>query len=132
MRRFPPPWTVEKIPGGFKAILAPKREVELTVVDTVPHAGTKVPKGSTVLITAYSRYAPFVVGLQLEQATAKLEAAGPPCGHRCLERAIARARQYGFLSGHTESRRQSYAQGLCSVLPGEGTPDLDSHSDYAA
>jgi hypothetical protein len=59
-------------------ILAPKREVELTVVDTVPHAGTKVPKGSTVLIAAYSRYAPFVVGLQLEQATAKLEAAGVP------------------------------------------------------
>lgn len=59
-------------------ILAPKKEVELTVVDTVPHAGTKVPKGSTVLITAYSRYAPFVVGLQLDKAVAKLEAAGVP------------------------------------------------------
>lgn len=61
-------------------ILAPKKEVELTVVDTVPHAGTKVPKGSTVLITAYSRYAPFVVGLQLDKAVAKLEAAGVPYG----------------------------------------------------
>src|SRR5690242_21338812 len=59
-------------------ILAPNRDVELTVVDTVPHAGTKVPKGSTVLITAYSHYAPVVVGLQLEKATAKLEAEGVP------------------------------------------------------
>jgi hypothetical protein len=54
-------------------ILAPNREVELTVVDTVPHLGTKVPKGSTVLITAYSRCVPFVAGLQ---ATAKLEGSG--------------------------------------------------------
>jgi hypothetical protein len=59
-------------------ILAPNRDVELTVVDTVPHAGTKVPKGSTVLITAYSHYAPVVVGLQLDKATAKLEAEGVP------------------------------------------------------
>jgi hypothetical protein len=59
-------------------ILAPNRKVELTVVATVPHAGTKVPKGSTVLITAYSHYAPFVVGLPLEKATAKLEAEGVP------------------------------------------------------
>jgi hypothetical protein len=59
-------------------ILAPNRNVELTVVATVPHAGTKVPKGSTVLITAYSKYAPFVVGLQLDKATAKLEAEGVP------------------------------------------------------
>jgi hypothetical protein len=48
------------------------------VIVTVPHAGTKVPKGSTVLITAYSRYAPFVVGMQLEKAVALLEAAGIP------------------------------------------------------
>jgi len=59
-------------------ILAPNRKVELTVVATVPHARTKVPKGSTVLITAYSHYAPFVVGLPLEKATAKLEAEGVP------------------------------------------------------
>jgi beta-lactam-binding protein with PASTA domain len=59
-------------------ILAPSKKVELTVADTVPHAGTKVPKGSTVLITAYSHYAPVVVGLQLDKATAKLEAEGVP------------------------------------------------------
>ncbi len=59
-------------------ILAPNKDVELTVIVTVPHAGTKVPKGSTVLITAYSRYAPFVVGMQLEKAVALLEAAGIP------------------------------------------------------
>jgi hypothetical protein len=59
-------------------ILAPNRKLELPVVTTVPHAGTKVPKGSSILITAYSHYAPFVVGLQLEKATAKLEAEGVP------------------------------------------------------
>ncbi len=59
-------------------ILAPNKDVELTVIVTVPHAGTKVPKGSTVLITAYSRYAPFVVGMQLEKAVALMEAAGIP------------------------------------------------------
>ena len=31
-----------------------------------------------MLITAYSHYAPVVVGLQLDKATAKLEAEGVP------------------------------------------------------
>jgi hypothetical protein len=57
-------------------ILPPSPNEALTVAKQFPAAGKKVPTGSTVMVIGYSRYAPNVVGLSLDKASAKLEAEG--------------------------------------------------------
>jgi hypothetical protein len=57
-------------------ILPPSPNEALTVAKQFPAAGIKVPTGSVVLVIGYTRYAPNVVGLSLDKATAKLEAEG--------------------------------------------------------
>jgi hypothetical protein len=57
-------------------ILPSTPEQALTIAKQFPEAGKKVPRGSLVIVIGYTRYAPSVVGLPLDRAVARLEAAG--------------------------------------------------------
>jgi hypothetical protein len=79
-----------------------------------------------VLITAYSHYAPVVLGLQLDKATAKLEAEGVPlAGIDVVNAPSPELVNQVIYQGMPDEARKSDAQGLCSVLPGERTADVD-------
>jgi beta-lactam-binding protein with PASTA domain len=67
--------------------LPPNKDLEFTVAAQSPAAGTQASEGDVVAVVAYGRYAPFVVGLTLDKAAAKLEKAGlhpgvTVCPHR--------------------------------------------------
>jgi|SRR6476646_2731270 hypothetical protein len=74
MRRFPAPWTVETIPGGFKVIDA---------------SGQSLAAGGTIAVAAVCNgrmgYEPHSARAGILQQTGNLLAAKPDCFQRCVK-----------------------------------------------
>jgi hypothetical protein len=66
-----------KLKWTFNKPRAPgKPELQYTIADQSYAAGTLVPEGTLVVVTAYGKFAPPVTGLPLHKATRMLEDAG--------------------------------------------------------